>query len=263
MRQIRRANAGASQGRGTFNPISHQRTCILISNQIHPLHAASLHFYTALSHDTLAREAALKIRLRSLALAEKHYLCALSTLSPPRFSSHAPCSPTSSTSSHDTDSVLWKFSPRPGSTTSFRSTASSSTSWYSDDADDDDADVDFSHAGFKFPQPPRTHSPALFPSRPTSPEEFQFAADTAAFAKMLRGHLANVRSLREKTSVPVVRFAARPCSDVLMRSSAQLALECEEVMERVRRGRRERVWRARFDPRDVQRLCGEAMAELC
>jgi hypothetical protein len=35
------------------------------------------------------------------------------------------------------------------------------------------------------------------------------------------------------------------------------------VMESVRRGRRERVWRARFDPRDVQRLCGEAMAELC
>jgi hypothetical protein len=80
---------------------------------------------------------------------------------------------------------------------------------------------------------------------------------------MLRGHLANVRQLRKKTSVLTVRFAERPNSGLPMRSSAQLAVECEEVMESVRRGRREKVWRARFDPKDVQRLCGEAMAELC
>jgi hypothetical protein len=224
---------------------------------------AYLNFYTALSHDTLAHEATLKNRYQELALAEKYYGAALAALTPSSGSLRcetqelsSPCSTISSSSF--SDEIIWKFRRRASNASSLDSSTSSTTSYTSD--------VDFSHGGFKFPQPPvsrRAPSPTIITSRPSTPEEYQFAADTAAFVRMVRGHLANVRNLKHTMSPLSVRFAfLSPAPSPQVRMSGHLASEADEAMEMVRRGRRERKWRERFDPSDVQRLCGEALAEL-
>ncbi|KAH7408343.1 hypothetical protein DE146DRAFT_371406 [Phaeosphaeria sp. MPI-PUGE-AT-0046c] len=234
-----------------------ERLLAQVQGEIHPIHLAYLNFYTALSHDTLAREATLKNRYKELSLAEKHYMAAIAALtpSPKSYSTtnqdHSPSSSTSSFSSSSSE-VIWKFR-RPSTATSFTSSTSS---------------LDFSHHGlgsFSFPQPPRSPSPTtnvLVPSRPSTPEEYQFAADTAAFVRMVRTHLADVQMLKAQTSAPVVRFSyfspvpSRAVSRVLDEKDG------EEVKEKVRRDRVTRKWRKRFDPSEVQRLCAEAEAEL-
>ncbi|OAL07318.1 hypothetical protein IQ06DRAFT_198010, partial [Phaeosphaeriaceae sp. SRC1lsM3a] len=176
-----------------------ERLLAEVQGEIHPIHLAYLNFYTALSHDTLAREATLKNRYKELNLAEKHYMAAIAALTPSSSSlrsygtttqDHSPSSSTSSTTSSE---VIWKFH-RPSTATSFSSTNSS---------------LDFSHHGlgsFSFPQPPRSPTNVIVPSRPSTPEEYQFAADTAAFVRMVRTHLADVQMLKGQTGAPAVRF---------------------------------------------------------
>jgi hypothetical protein len=233
---------------------------------------AYLNFYTALSHDTLAREATLKNRYRELNLAEKHYMAAISALTP------------SQTSSLSSSEFIWKFR-QPSHTSSIDSTSSygSSSSGCSD--------LDYTHHGlgsFSFPQPPsQTHHKTrpsttltnysnttsmsnksnnlVIPSRPQTPEEYQFAADTSAFISMVRGHLSNVKDLKHRSSVPAVHFTFPAAPQWSSSSPARMSrglYEGGEVGETKRRERVNRTFRPRFDPEEVQRLCGEALAEL-
>ncbi|EAT88417.2 hypothetical protein SNOG_04657 [Parastagonospora nodorum SN15] len=183
--------------------------------KIHPIHLAYLNFYTALSHDTLAREATLKNRYKELSLAEKHYVAAVAALSPQEYTSDRAmqvASPTSSTSSHSPTeaNVIWRFR-RADSVSSTASFASSATSISSSRSD-----LDYTHrsmGSYSFPSPPQHfHAHAhtrkrsiIIPSRPQTPEEYQFAADTAAFVRMVRGHLMDVRTLKQATDAPSLR----------------------------------------------------------
>jgi hypothetical protein len=260
--------------------------------QTHPLHLAHLNFYTALSHDTLAREASLRNRWRELNLAERHYTAAMHALSPllspltPQ--QEALWSPASSVSS-----PYMQSSQRRSSISSQTSAASSATSIDEDDYMD-------------FPLPPKathhTHSPAnnnthspvnnRTPSqsrtrtetattplrlrastpRPVTPQQYYFSANVAAFARLLEAHRADVRAQKERAGVPVVRFAsleesARTSPELVKtrwsRDGGREVDEGEEEAAELRRERRRNVvFRPRFDPEGTKRLCGEAMAEL-
>jgi hypothetical protein len=227
------------QGEVSKARLEHYMVDINVSLQIHPIHLSYLNFYTALSHDTLAREAPLEYSDRGLA------------------------SPASSTSSQSSEgNVIWKFR-RAGSVDSTASFASSTTSVTSSRAD-----LDYTHrsmGSYSFPSPPQhlhTHSrkrSIIIPSRPQTPEEYQFAADTAAFVRMVRSHLSDVRLLKQGTNAPQVRFrfSSEMSSPVKSRVNSSV-FDGEEV----RRERMTRKWRPRFDPGETQRLCGEALAEL-
>jgi hypothetical protein len=237
--------------------------------KIHPIHLAYLNFYTALSHDTLAREATLKNRYKELNLAEKHYMAAIAALTPLEYSDHGLASPASSTSSQSSSSegnMIWKFR-RAGSVDSTASFASSTTSMTSSRPD-----LDYTHSSigsYSFPSPPLLHShkrSIVVASRPQTPVEYQFAADTAAFVRMVRCHLSNTRTLKQGTTAPSVRFrfSSEVSSPVKSRMGSRLFddEQAREALENIRKERMNKTWRPRFDPSETQRLCGEALAEL-
>ncbi|KAH3968786.1 hypothetical protein HBI56_125880 [Parastagonospora nodorum] len=249
-----------------------ERLLAEVQGEIHPIHLAYLNFYTALSHDTLAREATLKNRYKELSLAEKHYVAAVAALSPQEYTSDRAmqvASPTSSTSSHSPTeaNVIWRFR-RADSVSSTASFASSATSISSSRPD-----LDYTHrsmGSYSFPSPPQHfHAHAhtrkrsiIIPSRPQTPEEYQFAADTAAFVRMVRGHLMDVRTLKQATDAPSVRFRFSSDMSSPVKSRAGSRVFDGEMEEVKRRERKNMSWRPRFDPSETQRLCGEALAEL-
>ncbi|KAH6637953.1 hypothetical protein C7974DRAFT_151259 [Boeremia exigua] len=215
-------------------------------DQTHPLHLAQLNFYTALSHDTLAREASHAHRWRALSLAEAHYSTALLALSSP-----ALCSPTSPQSSmSDFPSPRHR---RGSSVSSFQSSASSATSLCSEDS-------------ATSPRYPEQHGVAT--PRPMTPQQFYATANTAAFARMLDAHLADVRAQKRSAGAPTVRFQAVPASPTSPTSprasmkAASREVDLESAREAVRERRRNVRFRPRFDPTGVQKLCCEALAEL-
>jgi hypothetical protein len=249
--------------------------------QTHPLHLVHLNFYTALSHDTLAREATLKTRRIELGNAETHYLTAINILSQMQQQPEAPRQeyPHDSPSSAFSDLVFpWQRRGSYDSLGSQRSGASSATSVFSDDLDsphepeakEQNPQSPQATYGLSISRPAKRHdSAAALGPRPSPPTHSQdgFLANIASFARMLEGHLADVRSLRDKTSVPTVHFTTpspqvspkglglRPAS---RDSSACAGLAGETIWKR----RRTVVFRARFDPASVKQLCQEAMAEL-
>jgi hypothetical protein len=231
----------------------------------------------------LAREATLKNRYRELNLAERHYTAAISALTPSSTYS-------SQTSNSSSSEYIWKFR-HPSQNSSIDSTSSS---YSSSSSSSYNSDLDYTHQGlgsFSFPQPPSsqtdktrpsttltnyttyTMSPTqtnhyttnnmIIPSRPQTPEEYQFATDTTAFIRMVRGHLSNVKDLKSRTSAPSVRFTfpAEP-QQLLKERVRSRVFEVADVSEKMRRERMSRTFRPRFDPEEVQRLCGEALAEL-
>ncbi|KZM27226.1 uncharacterized protein EKO05_0002270 [Ascochyta rabiei] len=242
-------------------------------DQTHPLHLAHLNFYTALSHDTLAREATLKNRWRELSVAELHYNAAIVALS----SSQSPMqcdlwSPTSSGSA-----VPSPYSRRrTDSMHSERSAASSATSL----GDEDDECLEMSPGKFasqgsdeavtrdEIPTIPSTSATPT--TRPQTPQQFYFSANMASFADMVAGHLADVREQKLQTGMPTVRFtmpSARPSPTKATGHSRCLSVDDstdgdEAAMEAIRASRRQRTFRPRFDPASVQRLCREALVEL-
>src|SRR5690242_369816 len=136
------------------NPINTTNHAYLNTRQTHPLHLAHLNFYTALSHDTLAREATLRNRWKELSLAELHYNTAMLALSTLQSSTQCdPWSPNSSTSA-----LPSPYSRRRSSIDSTHSAASSATSL-------DDNDADYLEMSPKHPRhAPATHTaPDLFP----------------------------------------------------------------------------------------------------
>ena len=255
-------------------------------DQTHPLHLANLNFYTALSHDTLAREATLKNRWKELSLAEHHYNAAIVALSP--LQSPAQCdlwSPTSSTTS-----PLSPYSRRRSSISSDRSAASSATS--SGDSsyqaptaippkstlrharNDSVIQTHSTSSEGKTPGGKATESKTGSAPRPQTPQQFYFTANISSLVRMLEAHRADLLDQKAKSGVPTVRFnlpSPRPSPTTAKgpgsreRNSRGFDVdrdEDEETVKARRESRRNVVFRPRFDPRSTQKLCNEALAEL-
>lgn len=261
-----------------------------VHHEIHPFWLAYLNFYTALSHDTLAREASLKNRYKELSLAEKHYIAAIATLTPPETQPSDEEQLTSPTSIYSNENRVWnRRASYAGSIDSTTSSASSATSYQTDmldlDSETEQEPEAYSkrNTRFQYTQPSRefgselTTIPQLLkrhniaitaplPERPQTPQQYRFTADTAAFVRRVQGHLASVQELKEKTSVPAVRFMfsprPSPRPSPTMSKPRTSHLFDDEDAETVRQGRRVIKFRARFDPSSVQKLCSEALAEL-
>lgn len=259
-------------------------------DQTHPLHLAYLNFYTALSHDTLAREATLKNRWKELSLAEHHYNAAIVVLSP--LQSPAQCDPWSPTSS--ITSPPSPYSRRRSSISSERSAASSVTS--SGDSsyqapianppkstlrharNDSVVQTHSTSSEGKLSEGAKPGSSTAFALRPQTPQQFYFTANISSFVRMLEAHRADVLDQKEKSGVPTVRFnmpsprpsptkARAPVSrERFSRDRRSTMLddeeEDEEAVKMRRESRRNVVFRPRFDPRSTQKLCNEALAEL-
>ncbi|KAF3001980.1 hypothetical protein E8E13_007724 [Curvularia kusanoi] len=231
-------------------------------DQTHPLHLAHLNFYTALSHDTLAREATLKNRWKELSLADQHYTAAIHALSPLSSpTQEEPWSPASSLPS--------PYSRRRSSVYSHASAASSATSIDEDDyLHSSPASKPTYHAhGLPSTQEAQLRTST---SRPQTPQQIYFTANIASFVRLLEAHRADVRVQKDKAGVPAVRFVMPEprTSPVRTRWSRgaggeEVVDEAEEdALERIREMRKNVRFRPRFDPESVRRLCGEAMAEL-
>ncbi|CAO2657049.1 Nn.00g058520.m01.CDS01 [Neocucurbitaria sp. VM-36] len=251
-----------------------------VHDEIHPLHLAYLNFYTALSHDTLAREATLKNRYKELSLAEKHYSAAISVLkssSLQKPEDEQLSSPVSTTFNED---QIWRR--RSSNAGSFDSTASAASSATSYSPEIHDFIPELTPKRLARSQVPKSFQElrsdiTTFPkllkrnngndapllARPQTPQEYQFAADTSAFVRMLEAHLASVKLLKEKTGVPAVRFTfpSPPTSPTLSKPRNSHLFD-EESAEIVRQRRRTVRFRPRFDPTSVRLLCSEALAEL-
>jgi len=245
--------------------------------QTHPLHLAHLNFYTALSHDTLAREATLKNRWKELSLAEHHYNAAIVALSPLQSPAHCdPWSPNSSTTSPPSP-----YSRRRSSISSDRSAASSVTSLGEEPSYQDAVNPPKSalkHA--RNDSVVQTHSTSkasegntASAQRPQTPQQFYFTANISSFVRMLEAHQADVRDQKEKSGVPTVRFnmpsprpsptkAKAPGSRERNSRGFEEEEEEDEIVKARRESRRNVVFRPRFDPRNTQKLCNGALAEL-
>ncbi|KAF1832385.1 hypothetical protein BDW02DRAFT_571120 [Decorospora gaudefroyi] len=264
-----------------------------MKDDIDPIHLAYLNFYTALSHDTLAREATLKNRQHELSAAEEYYSAAIAALAPlspsastPSTNDEQPPTPTLATFQ---DSGNWRSgSPNTksfDSNVSCRSSTSSATSY----AFDLEQDPDLALKNFRFPTPPqrdvggnlsivsKSHahhvkndsilSPlSIEPPRPQTPQESKLAAGISIFVCMLEGHLSSVRNLKGSSSMHGVRFALpspqrSPTKSRLL--SSRNSPIFNDVDKQCLRQKRSMVeWRPRFDPESVRRLCREALTEL-
>lgn len=188
-------------------------------------------------------------------------------------------SPASSVSSPYMD-----LSQRRNSTSSHGSAASSATSLNEDDYMDfplppkpahrshipvNNHSHSQSRAAETVTAAPLLHQLRASTPRPVTPQQYYFAANVAAFVRLLEAHRADVCAQKEKAGVPSVRFA---CLEEPLRKEPELVKtrvsrdggreEAEETAERRRERRKNVVFRPRFDPEGVRRLCGEAMAEL-
>ena len=245
----------------------------------------------ALSHDTLAREATLKNRYKELNAAEKYYSETIVALTPPSPSSTAPTidgeQPMTPDSATIPDEQAW--SRRLSRTRSFDSTSSyrSSTSSTDSYAFDLEQDPDLALRNFRFPSPPGKVADSSTPAEsktlsqyfkndsvlsPLSTEQVRskpvarLPNGAPAFVRMVEGHLASVRTLKETTGVRGVRFAFPTPSPSptksWFRDSKSSPLSEEEERENLREKRRKVTFRPRFDPESVRKLCNDALAEL-
>jgi hypothetical protein len=243
-----------------------------------------MHFYQAMSHEMMAREATWKHRSAELSLAEEQYLAALSALLtyPSQKLDNVPeQSPTSPTSEDDDLPIKG----RRVSDSSQQSTASSSSSVVYEDAEStsktSSAYLQISaRADYVRDQhfaPPRT-SPAkpseLVKSRHTQINaanaarfyrEEQFSADLTSFIDMIKLHLSNVVELKETTNAPTLRYTLTRSRSSTLSSrpiSSQSSSSHESEVEGTRWPRKTLTFRPRFDPASVRKLCDEVLAEL-
>ncbi|KAF1932264.1 uncharacterized protein M421DRAFT_416986 [Didymella exigua CBS 183.55] len=243
-------------------------------DETHPLHLAHLSFYTALAHDTLAREATLKNRWEELRLAESHYNAAILALSP--LQSPTQCDPWSPNSS--TTSPPSPYPRRRGSIYSNRSAASSVTSLGDEDAYQTSAtpspkresrhERNDSAVQESTVSQTRAHAMPTSPSRPQSAQQFYVTANISSFVRLIESHVSDVREQRSRTaSVPAVHFMVPPSrrspTKATARQSGPLSDDGEDsAMKAIRESRRNVSFRPRFDPTRTQKLCNEALAEL-
>jgi hypothetical protein len=253
------------------------------------MHLAYLHFYLAMSHDTMAREATWKHRAAELDLAEKHYLAALNAVSIPDQRKLVEVTEQSPTSPASDDDLAVKG--RRASDASQQSIASSATSI----ADEEDMQATptkkpssaFAKARTVFetssrpstplkslnqfpspskppPTPKKRPAPIITPNAAQAYHEEQFSSDLCAFIAMIKTHLANVVQLKETTPAP---GSAARASYVRSRSSTLASRPVSrDSMSEGEQGQKTRrrtlSIRPKFDPESVRQLCNEALAEL-
>ncbi|USP77013.1 uncharacterized protein yc1106_04287 [Curvularia clavata] len=262
-----------------------------VDRDVHPIHLAYLNFYTALSHDTLAREATLKNRYKELVAAEDYYNAAiaalslpLSTCSTPTVDDELPSTPESATFPAE---QVWLGRLKTKSSNLSASRRTSSSSMMSD-AFGLEQDIDLELRGFCFPSPPQisartdTETAAELESRhledagmlsplsrhPMPPKpvaEVQLPPGTSSFVEMLQNHLASVHTLKGSTGIHGVRSSFSTPSASPTKSqfrSTRTGNLSYEQRDDLQQRRRHLTLRPRFDPASIRKLCDEALAEL-
>ncbi|KAF2736604.1 hypothetical protein EJ04DRAFT_521820 [Polyplosphaeria fusca] len=254
-----------------------------LSEPMHPVHEAYLNFYMALSHDTMAREASLRNRHHELDLAEKHYLAAISSLSPPEPQQLQNIqefpSPTSSSSEEHGEHRLRRASDA-ASLRSEKSTSTSATSLGDENegsaSDGSDPTQTRSNHFSRFsssetsrklsrrrPSPLSLSPPRKAQVYPTVVKT-QFSSELSSFTAMVKTHLAGVRDLRDNAHSPLGRYSftrSRSSSTISRPVSRDCPLNAPE-MDTVRWSRKTTSFRPRFDPTSVRKLCDDTLAEL-
>ncbi|EUC50926.1 hypothetical protein COCMIDRAFT_21641 [Bipolaris oryzae ATCC 44560] len=262
-----------------------------VDSSMHPVHLAYLNFYTALSHDTLAREAIIKNRHHELVAAEEYYRAAIaslalpsSTCSTPTLDDELPSTPESATFPEE---HVWLDRLKTRSSNLSTSCRTSSSSIMSDPFDLEE-DVYFELKGFSFPSPPRTNTPTFLeitsnprssridnssmlsplsthPTRPEPRAKVQFPPGTSTFVGMLQGHLTSVLTLKQSTGIHDSKFTFPNPSASPTKSQCKFPRTSDlpqHLKEEVRRKRKQMAWSPRFDPESIRKLCDEALAEL-
>ncbi|KAF2682546.1 hypothetical protein K458DRAFT_60428 [Lentithecium fluviatile CBS 122367] len=258
------------------------------TDEIHPVHLAYLHFYLAMSHDTMARETTWKHRSTELDLAEQHYLAALAALSasaPQEVDNVLERSPSSPSSEDDL-----AVKGRRVSDASQESIASSATSLAESDTQSTPRRVPSSSylkaralfekvqdnsstppksqssSSFRTPRPAkRRPAPIILPYTTHSHHEGRFSAELISFIAMIKTHLDNVRQLKETPVAFNVRFSvtrSRSSTASPRPISRDSSSSHESEVEGARWARRAVNFRQRFNPESVRQLCNEALAEL-
>lgn len=93
----------------------------------------------------------------------------------------------------------------------------------------------------------------------------QLPPDTSSFVDMLQGHLESVRNLKENTGVRGAKFGIpSPLSTPTKQQARSWRPSdlSDDQKEALHKRRREMVWRPRFDPRSIRKLCDDALDEI-
>lgn len=248
-------------------------TFALTRSKIHPVHQAYLHFYLAMSHDTMAREASLKHRSSELDLAEQHYLAAIAALTPagPERLDDIPERSPTSPASEDENAVK----ARRVSDASQQSIASSATSCSEHEYDANPKSVnsvktsvlarDTKTEATATKRLVKRPAPIFTPNASRSYHEENFSSDLSSFLGMVRMHLTRVQELKADSVVPTVRFSfSRSRSSTSSSRPVSRDSSNYDASERnsLRWARKSVNFRPRFDPTSVQKLCTEALSEL-
>ncbi|KAF2013321.1 hypothetical protein BU24DRAFT_424334 [Aaosphaeria arxii CBS 175.79] len=252
------------------------------TDKLHPVHLAYLNFYLAQCHDSLAREVALRKRRAELDLAEKHYMIALSSITPARLNtlasveedSSSPASPESQhgashsrrasdavslNSDHSTSTVATSI--MDGDIPPSKSASpSSSRSVRFITADTEEGNPTSTHKQHK-----RRPAPIFIAQRvqSSSLEEERLSKDMSSFISMLKAHIASVRELKEVSTEPNARWSFYgQRNSIGTRPTSMSANHDQATMEQIRQQRRSVCFRPRFDPMSVRMLCKDALSEL-
>ncbi|OCL05883.1 hypothetical protein AOQ84DRAFT_379161 [Glonium stellatum] len=255
-----------------------------LSRDIH-IHTASLNFYMALAHDSVARNMPYDspYRLHTLEQAEKHYVAALTALTPAFKSSDNDKAIREDSDHSDDEGSLTSSSPRScrSSLSSHRSSMSSNSTRRTSVSDSGSESGSPPKKTVRFCTSPAhvivtdgagspQHSPdacaALGSSKDGHVERYN--AHLTDFTNMLRSHIASVRYLktaplptqsdRSKSRDYNPASRARAASQGLRGGMRTTVLE----LQAWRKGQGDLPPRAKFDNSRYEDLCRQALAEL-
>ena len=237
-----------------------------------------MHFYLAMCHDSLAREKTVVslARLPELELAEEHYLATIETLIAPRSVSRIG-SVMANVEVENKDAS----SRRSSDVSSVHSTNSSAGSNMTAATSVVGDVLDCPSPNNTITSPPHRLTNVLgvvHPYSESSKDEqsqvesnypVQRHAQFKSFLDMVRSHLASVRELKNAPvptpfPIPLHRgVRARPQTRASSKSrDPKDWLDDENETGKMRERRKNMVFRKRFDPRAIQELCDQALAEL-
>ncbi|CAI6281467.1 unnamed protein product [Periconia digitata] len=254
---------------------------------IHPIHLVYIHFFLAMSHDIMAREATRARRCFELNRAEKHYLLAITSLNAQISDAIPPPSYVLPASPALSEEGFGKRSRRT-SDASQQSFASSATSISDTDHEPTfkrpfhKRTTSFTHSS-SYCCPPIQKLPEIpfAPQSALSDLEWVFLADLSCFRGVVRDHLRNIVDLKQDmlpSAVPTAHSHNRTQSTTLAHSRSTSHISAIPIMSHCRTqstpaiesskpgsrfaNRRMLPYRPRFDPTSVQKLCSEALHEL-
>ncbi|KAH7123877.1 hypothetical protein B0J11DRAFT_435343 [Dendryphion nanum] len=253
--------------------------------QAHPLHVAYLNFYLALAHDTVARETVIRNRQEELDIAEKHYIAALTALTPLELQySEEVTEFQSPTSSINEQRGSRRRASDATSLHSNHSVSTTATSQADEDFDNKKSPafdstearsnrfVRFSPApetipdGVNLKPAKRRPSPIVIPTpkRESSAERRQICANLSSFTTMIKAHLTGVRALRNTPVAPLQRwsFSRSRSSTISSRPESRDSNDDVPSWDKIREERKHVTFRPRFNPASVQSLCRDAINDL-